>query len=298
MLHLSVVIIVFMLMSVSLLLNTLGIYCLRQQKGGNKNQRMLLVGLSAIEIIKVAFDYIALPLYNYNTSWYLLHYTYFDMVEITLMTILYSSIILISVDRSFCVILKIRYNHYITEKLVKTSLVITWVVGIFSGPIMWVSASHCEYGKIYYYLSFDIIVLIVAMITYLSYGKLIHNQNRKFQQTTEDTMHFKMIKQMFLVPSLIIICFILFNVIPDIIAIKYFNNTIHHVIACLWGLGYNADPIIYIFLNKKCRVIVLNLLRRSRKIIRSNRMDSVNNSIFRHCNIDSLRSITSTATNV
>ena len=47
------------------------------------------------------------------------HFAFLDIIEINLMSILFSSVILISIDRLACVLLRVRYNYYITESLVK-----------------------------------------------------------------------------------------------------------------------------------------------------------------------------------
>ena len=247
----------FSLMFISIILNVFGIYCLRKQKGGNVNQRMLLQNLSFIEITKMTYDYIPMTLYHFHNDWYKSHFAYLDIIEINLTTILFSSVLLISMDRFACVLLRVRYNHYIKEPLVRDILVTTWVAGFTSGLFMWALASSIEYAKVYYYMTFDVIIIIWSGITYLTMIKFLRKRNERFRQLAGNgNGHMKCLR-MFLVPSVIITSFILFNAIPDIIMANDVTEVTYHVTSYLWTLGFVTDPLIYIFLNKKSRRIAI-----------------------------------------
>lgn len=247
-------------MFISLVLNIFGIYSLFHVDE-SKHQRTLLTSLSLIEIAKIINDYFGFSLFNYYGTWYRQHQTLFDMAEVTLMTILYLSIILISLDRLLCILLKVNYNRYVTDSNVQRAVIFVWVLGIIAGSIMRLTGFKDERGKIIYYAVIDICVLIVAAVTYLLYGKLVIERSRRFTINTTTNNNTENLKK-FLVPSLIIISFIIFNVVPDLVAIKYFDDTImYHYLTCLWIFGYNVDPIIYIFLDKKRRTRVFDIFR-------------------------------------
>ena len=107
----------------------------------------------------------------------------------------------------------------------------------------------------------DIIVITVAMVTYISYIRVILQGNRRFQETCEDDGRRNNLRKMFLIPFLIVAGFLVFNVIPDLIIFYHFNDVIHNVASVLWALGFNVDPLIYIFLNMTSRDIALNVLK-------------------------------------
>ena len=65
---------------------------------------------------------------------------------------------------------------------------------------------------------------------------------------------------MFVVSTVIVTTFIVFNVIPDFIFAFVWSDTIYHMLAFLWCIGYICDPLVYIFLSKKCRNIALTAL--------------------------------------
>ena len=114
----------FSLTVLSLLFNALGIHCLRKRQGGNKNQHLLLRNLAAVEITKTLYDYVPLTLYHFCHQWYRNHHMYFEIIqilEVNLMTILFSSYVFITLDRLLCATLKTRYKMLITKKLVQNT---------------------------------------------------------------------------------------------------------------------------------------------------------------------------------
>ena len=261
MLYLGTLIVLYIMMVLSMLLNILGIYCLHKQKGGNIKQRLLLGNLSLIEIVKMVYDFIPLTTYFCFEKWYNLHHMYFDTIEISMTTIILASIILISADRVMCILLHVKYDYYITMRLIKRTLVISWVISLACGPVMYVFTSKDEYMKIYYYMTLEIIVLIFGVITYVYIGKIVLEINSRVSSMADNSGGFRKLRKMFLTPSLILGSFILFNVIPDLITIFHFSDISYNVTICLWVLNFNIDPIIYIFANKKSRSIALALFR-------------------------------------
>ena len=183
------------------------------------------------------------------------------MVEMSIMTILYEAFLLISADRLACALLKINYNRYVTELIIKRMVVITWIIGIISGPIMMPLATSNEYTKTYYFIAFDILVLVLCCITYYHIAKLLWDSDRRFPQLSEDGGRIKNLKKMFLIPSLVITSYVLFNAIPDFVAMGYFTDVSHNITACLWEVSFICDPLIYIYFNTKSKQVAINILK-------------------------------------
>lgn len=251
---------VYVIMFLSLLLNGFGIHCLRKQRGGNKKQRTLLVNLSIIEFTKISYDFVPLTLYHFNRPFYDYINTYLDIIEINLMSILFSSIILISFDRLACVLLSVRYNVYIKESLVKDIILSTWIIGFTPGLFMWAIFPKSEDAKVYFYKVFDVTIIITTIVIYATVINLLRKQKKRFPRLSNNNGNHRQIKslKMFLVPALIVTCFTLFSAIPDFITMYYFNSITFHVSTCLWVLGFLADPLIYIFLNKRSRQVAMS----------------------------------------
>lgn len=88
-----------------------------------------------------------------------------------------------------------------------------------------------------------------------------HNENiRKFNRKRK---HSLIKKRNFFVPSFIILTFILFVLIPDMINMTYFyvskrgTTFLSNILLCLYALGFIADALIYIFLQKHLRNLFL-----------------------------------------
>ena len=91
----------------AIILNGTGIYCIRQRKKGNHNQLLLQQNLAWVQLVKTALDYLPWALYHFNMDWYIENYSYVDILEVDMMTLMYASFVLITLDRFLCVILKV-----------------------------------------------------------------------------------------------------------------------------------------------------------------------------------------------
>ena len=134
----AVVIAQFILMAISVVANSFGIFMLRKQRGGNANQRLILQNLSSIEIIKTCYDFVLLTMHHFYDGWPKhIHVDVIIAVEVSLMTVIFQTFILISLERITFFTLLTLYRYYITKRV--TSMVITsiWLVGVSSGILFW-----------------------------------------------------------------------------------------------------------------------------------------------------------------
>lgn len=115
--------------------------------------------------------------------------------------------------------------------------------------------------KKYYYMVYDILVLIVALTTYISIGRGILERRKSFRNT-ENNSRLRRTRKTFLIPFLILTSFVLCNVIPDIITVFHeSNDEVYSVLVCVWSLHFTLDPVIYVFANEKYRKTALKLIR-------------------------------------
>ena len=97
----------FIIMMLSILFNGFGFFTFYRRKKGNKNQHMLLQNLASVEIVKIVYDFISITLYYLVPIQYDKALTYFVVIEINSMTILYCSFAAVNIDRLLCVILRL-----------------------------------------------------------------------------------------------------------------------------------------------------------------------------------------------
>ena len=246
----------------SVVANLLGIHCLRKQKTGSKNQSILHQNLSLIDVVKILYDFIPLGIYYSENDFYVKNYIYFDVVEIYMMTTIYSSYILLLVDRLAGILLDIRYSWYFTTRSVKLMVISSWITGLPSG--LFVVFSESPLAKVYYYISCDAIIIVSTIFTYsVIIGVIQRINNRQFpssQLRNKDVFGEIGSKRSLLVTFLLLTSFIVCWVIPDIIFLVFKNNVVtYRVISLLWTTGFLLDPIIYICVNKELRRITFNM---------------------------------------
>ncbi len=256
----------FLLAACSVLMNFLGLYCLPQQKRGSKNQCLLQQNLSTIDITKILYDFVPIAFYYLRNDWYNSNYQYFDVVEIHMMTILYSSYILLLGDRLACVLLDIKYSAYLTKKLVRNVIFSSWLTGIVPGVLVGVVFPHKGQGKVYYYIAFDGIVITMTIITYTVIMVSIRKMNNR--RIPSSTLRNKDIngelktKRSMVVTFLLLSSFLSCYIIPDIVFVFHKDIQAYQVISLFWSLGFLLDPIIYISLNNELKGILLKTWKR------------------------------------
>ena len=249
------------LMTFGLILNLFGIYCLRKQK----KRQLLLQNLSVVNVAKVVYDVTSISLYHYQTTWYQKCHYIFDIVEVNILTVLFSSVILISIDRLACVLLGVHYKRFIKLSLIKDIIITTWLVGGTVGLFLWCLPVTTEYTKIYYYMTFDVVIIVCTIIVYtivlvvLQKGSERFGQKKGARKNVNKKKAQKLQKRRYLVTSLIVSSFIVCNAIPDLVIANHFTVFTYHVTAFLWSLGTVVDPLIYIFLMKESRLVMFRI---------------------------------------
>lgn len=189
--------------------------------------------------------------------------------------IFYMSMCMISVDRLLYMVLHVRYNYYVTEKVVKSIIVLFWIIGtVLALPFHFLDASY-TYTFFYHYLYqvCDPICVAVAIICYsviaykLNRARKTHVQPAIVSQSRDKDAGAVNIK-IYYIPSCIIITFVLFYFLPDIFLTTYSNNKdVQKFIPFMWSIGLLTDPLVYVFLDKQCRACAVQLLRCKRESI-------------------------------
>lgn len=171
-------------------------------------------------------------------------------------SIYYFIMVLLTLDRFLVFYLKFRYHFYFPpSKILKlilavasVSFLISTVLAILTSMkiITWLQVEN----KLFLvYLVFDAGYVFLVIGTYSYIFKVYRNQ-RKFRKTTKSTNMKDSFK--LLVPSLIIITFILHNFIPNVINVSHihkfrsFNEIVIKVAFICYRIGWLLDPLIYI----------------------------------------------------
>ena len=256
---------VFHINFISIIFHVFGFYCLQVQRGGNVNQRILLKNLSVIEVVKIINDYISITSYYVYKDWYNVNEHVLDAIEVVIMTVIFFSFIIISIERLVCITLNMKYKIYVTDTIVSRIVLLTWAVGIVSGFVLWIGEDISD-RKLYFYLVLDILVISFTLVTYSIIFKIYHQTRRQvLQKKTNVTQELKILR----VPLMIIASFLLCNSIPDVILFvvtekmsEGMMRNMYNASIVMWAVGFLLDPLIYIFLNKKTRSIAKLTLKK------------------------------------
>ena len=259
----------------AIFIHSIGIYCLLTQKRANQKQRNILLHLSSIEILMTANLLILqyLRLYNISDN-IIVHILAWDGGnDITF----YLIMCFISLDRLLCAVLRLKYNYYVTTKRVNTILYSLWLFGfLFSIPFHFVDHNF-TYTFFYHYCYqiCDPICVVIAIISFSVIASKLRKSRitlTRFNQTIQTCQSIKTSidintqrtpwKRMYYVPGMIIITFVVFYFIPDlIITIEHDSEDIANITPFIWSIGLMTDPLIYIFVDKKIRMRAWKLLR-------------------------------------
>lgn len=254
--------------TVSFWLHILGFYSLYLTKGTNinKSQRVFLMNLSLSEII-LCITAAA------KRAFILSHHpTVAHQMRITQMTgasmAYYLLMIFLTVDRFSEVHLNIRYPLYWSPQRARYCMAAVWTISvafttvfiIYQPSPTWLS----YYLHIYFYPVAEYLFCIVALFTY-GYIYKVMRCKRKINRVTSSSIHsHKRRKRLvgrigFFMPSLLILTFVLFVVIPEQTHFYYYLNdkpmthTQDDIFAVAFSLAFLTDAIIYIFLSTHVR---------------------------------------------
>lgn len=256
------------------LLHIVGCYLLvcQYKNGSHNSQQLFLINLAVSEG--------ALNFLQFLTNRKLESISKFQLYIKTLRgygfnTVYLLTMIYLTLDKLFDIVLNIRYPLYWSEDRTKILLKVTWVISISSAITVSIVYHFTRFKvlealDLYVYPTLNLIFLICAGVTYVF---IFHKYKQSrippvssvTGQQREST--FKIFrKSRFYIPVLLITTFILFMAIPDFVQTFYVamgndhnhNFVLNTTLRILWALCYISDAIIYIWLKDSVR----NLLKR------------------------------------
>ena len=244
----------------NIILHVAALTFLKQHKDRirNKNQRNIIAALCGFELFG-ALLYCVIYIWMFFASDVTLD-VLFCFVLIFTAPNYYFIMGLLAIDRFLVFFLNIRYKFYVTSaKVIK--LVISTVVICLANTIIFsvliatkkISIQWFVRGIFAVFFIIDFAYIFLTLATYIYIFMVYRQQSRlmKNNQSIRITNHFKL-----LVPSLIVITFIFFTIIPNLVksAIIYeilsVNEIFFHLSPVLYLVAWLINPLIYIFNQK------------------------------------------------
>ncbi|XP_057310621.1 adrenocorticotropic hormone receptor-like [Hydractinia symbiolongicarpus] len=261
----------FILTFVALCLHGLAIFCLCKNKKQNKNQKVLLINLSATEVItlllKTSYTGMAMAIHKVKTITEqvadLLFMISFYLYTLANFLLLFAMFFIIA-DRFLCIPLHVRYNYVVTKIRLMKVIIAAWIVSTIIGlPLLFLDF-HIEYFIILIVL--NVVYIIMATVVYGIICLYLKRRRKTFQAKSK--MEKVTNSKQFVVPFLIVITFIIFSSLPRSINLWLLvmdgqteTVTFGILIEILLICGFIVDPLIYVFFNKPLRDVALHYLR-------------------------------------
>ena len=247
----------YTLASVIIVINLVALVVMNRSKDSikNKNQRNIIIALCLCELSGAVFS-ICFYMLKYHISMIVL-------VIIVCSTIIFNTLnyyfimAILTLDRLLVFYFNIKYQFYVSQKRVLRSIIsfvtisfITTIACAILISLKKVTLREIDRGSCALFLMFDVAYMVLAAGTYcyifLKYKRQL--KLRKNNAVARNKDHFRL-----LIPSLIILTFILFTIIPDFLrtAVKFkiitsYEISVYVNLFC-YKIGWFIDPLIYIF---------------------------------------------------
>lgn len=184
----------------------------------------------------------------------------------------YLSMIFITFDRLLGIRLHIQYRVYVPFRLVKGILITSWVscitisiIFMFLRRFLPLVIQNYFHSEMYLELVLNFSFLSLAAVTYIfmfnafrtSYVKR-NNRTNPTERKAKESVATAFMSSRFYITVLIILTYIIFTVIPNLIFI-FHSGKLSELTVVLFNISYRlsdlSDAIIYVFLQKSVREI-------------------------------------------
>lgn len=284
----------------NILLHSTGVILILKSHGNRKIQLYYILHLSIAELCINILHFVqcvTIIVTNSATEGEKIYHQemeyYFELFVYTLFSLVYYFCMLfITLDRLLACWLTVQYPNIWNTHKARCSMYITWFIGVLM--LIFIASLPSEYFYLrdlhkYFYIPFDSIFVVSAVVTY---SLIFHRHKKAVRRRAtmkDESVHRKRTtmeifrNSKFHVPSMLIVTFILFVAIPDLVyllLVMIFSHdetdTLLTGIRITQSLSYLIDGIIYIFFSPSIRKLLSGKkrLRRNLTVYRRKREES------------------------
>lgn len=276
----ALTIILSVLNIITTILHFFGCYLLTYQyrKGKHNSQQLFLINLALTEglvnllqfIINTGTGMIPMSSENRLKMEEVRYYTK-TLRGYGFVTVYFFTMIYLTLDKLFDIILNIKYHLYWCTKRTRYLLISTWALSISTAIAVCV-VHYCTgiddhtILDMYIYPIFDVLFILIACVTY---GFIFHLYKRtrvppaRTSSSEPPPSAFQVFKaSRFYIAVLLMTTFIFFMAIPEMIHLSvvvisgYHYTPLKIVLTILWALSYFSDAIIYIWMKPSVRKLM------------------------------------------
>ncbi len=273
---------------ISLILNILGIHLLTRvcRLGCSK---YLLINLSISEIYVSIGTIFYTILYLSNVSSKILKIT--TKVLWTSYICWLFAMFLIVIDRFFGGVFPLKHRIVVTKKRMLRVIASVWLIAFSFGIAPFFDERLITFNVTYFFIALDVLYILLCIITYgsilvkISLRKSLgqhRDSSRDSNSSSRESHILKRNKRFFRTVGVIILTFVLFVLVPDLIFFTFFSGQVHFpaVLNMCFGFGMMLDPVVYILFQPDTRRLFKQKFCRQRREDLPQQNSSVRSSVL------------------
>lgn len=270
------------ILSSSASMNAIGLYLLHKDGRSRTNQNIILKFLSGCEFVVSVVSFLRWVLILHGSTTddriyqIVVHTTYASYLSYTFV------MVFMTLDRFIATKYPLRYSTILSRRKAKISLFSSVII---CGAIVFISlfVDYTRYNYVFDSYVFPFTSATAAICIVLTYTYILIKLRRRHARALQDNVSARrynndqrLVKMVAIISATFMVCFL----VPDIMfALMYgvLANINRDTIFIIWYLGFLVDPITYIFMQKRLRDLMFEMLcfRRCRRNTNSTRSDSV-----------------------
>ena len=267
--------------SCSIILHSSGIYLLSAAYRGDRRrtQVILMINLAISELLLSlgVLSRNAVMLFSKGNALSVKVANFIFMMEITTFSLVfYATMALIPLHRCFTILIGLRSMNSWSSSKTRIICYITWGCSILAGAIFITLKYFLKFEQkaVLFAYSHSLMDCAMVIIFVVTYG-LIYKKFKRSERFFTNTMHRRATNSKFYIQTLLIVTFIIFIVLPDIIIFFYVmilkreSPILFAAVSISYTLSVMVDATIYIFLQKPVRKILVGKICRSMESVES-----------------------------
>ena len=269
--HISAIFYISIVISgLALIFNAVGIYFIRKQRSQRTHQSLIILHLSILQVpisVSALAYWISILIYGTGTNT-IMRWSF--PILISSRTTVIFIIAILTADRLIAIKCSLRYMIVFPKRKVRVTLIASWLSWVVSFSIL-VSLSRETYEHVlvvFVIPVLDCLLLLFILYTYSYIYWRIRKRRRILKDTSASSYQTQNgNKQILRVSTAIIVSYILFVVLPDLInstlELVMQGETLEFILLAAYMLNtcyYLALPSIYIFLHRDMRRMFLQSL--------------------------------------
>ena len=164
---------------------------------------------------------------------------------------------ILTTDRLLSVLNPIRYTIYMPRCRMKKVIFVSWLISFVLGIIRNV-VDGIRFPMLCVTIVIALLYIVLVLVTYSVIIFKLRKSRQQFNPATRNQLYERIkFKKEYLVPTVIIVSFVMFYVIPTVLLVSVdLTYTTYQCIMITFSLGCVADALAYVFMTKYYRSVI------------------------------------------